>query len=267
MSTGLYSHTTRGIGTVLTAAIYNADHNNHITNANPLQHGAYSDDINQMRVQVDPGTVGNEILAETLAGELAQLRFVMKRLCGTTYWYEEPPISFTTINAEIADIEEDIDAIEADVAPLKAFRPLKAFDSYDTWTAISAVIPLDDTAPVVSEGVEILSVAVTLTAANSKVRVKVENVSMYSHGVAIGAILAVFRGAVCIGTSVISINTNFINRLDIDIQDIPGDAGPHTYSARVGPSGAGTIYLNGLNTGRMLAGTTKATMFVEEHLA
>jgi hypothetical protein len=97
MSEGLYSHTTRGIGTVLTAAIYNADHNNHITNANPLQHGAYSDDIAQMRLTTDPGGSGSEILADSLAGELARLRFAIKRITGTDYWYEAPATSLGLI--------------------------------------------------------------------------------------------------------------------------------------------------------------------------
>ena len=90
MSGGLYSHTTRAIGTVLTAAIYNADHVNHITNQNPTMTGAYSDNVGQYQSVVDPGGVGSESLAGNLAGELERLRFAIKRITGKAQWYVAP---------------------------------------------------------------------------------------------------------------------------------------------------------------------------------
>src|SRR2546427_8988943 len=80
MSVGLYSHNTRATGTVLTATIYNGDHVNHITNQNPLQTGAYSDNAAQMQTMTNPGSVGSESLAPHLAGELERLRFKINDL-------------------------------------------------------------------------------------------------------------------------------------------------------------------------------------------
>lgn len=90
MSTGLYSHTTRATGTVLTAAIYNSDHQNHITNLNPTMMGGYGDSIGQMQAMSDPGGLGSEVLAGNLAAELEHLRFSIARIQGTTHWYEAP---------------------------------------------------------------------------------------------------------------------------------------------------------------------------------
>jgi hypothetical protein len=90
MSTGTYVITTRGTGTVLTAAIYNADHQNHVTNQNPQGTGAYSDNVAQMQLQVDPGGVGSESLPTSLAGELERLRFALARAIGRTNWYDVP---------------------------------------------------------------------------------------------------------------------------------------------------------------------------------
>lgn len=84
----LYSHTTRATGTILTAAIYNADHQNHINNGIPSQFDDYSSDASEMRSQTDPGEQGNELLATTLGGELERLRFVIAESNGTLYWYE-----------------------------------------------------------------------------------------------------------------------------------------------------------------------------------
>lgn len=95
MSSGLYSHTTRATGTILTATIYNGDHVNHITNQNPLQTGAYSDTVPQMQSMVNPGGVGTEVLAPHLGGELERLRYKLneiKTYLGLTspQWYSTP---------------------------------------------------------------------------------------------------------------------------------------------------------------------------------
>ena len=87
MSQGLYSHTTRATGTVLTAAIYNSDHQNHITNQNPSMSGAYSDNLTQHQLNTDPGGLGTEVLATDMGVELEQLRFCIKRITGAAQWY------------------------------------------------------------------------------------------------------------------------------------------------------------------------------------
>jgi hypothetical protein len=84
---GLYSHTTRASGLVLTAAIYNADHQNHIDNSIPAQFDDYSGDTAEMQTQTDPGEAGNESAPTSLAGEIERLRFVIAEIKGTTYWY------------------------------------------------------------------------------------------------------------------------------------------------------------------------------------
>jgi hypothetical protein len=90
MSTGTYVITTRASGTVLTAAIYNADHQNHVTNQNPQGTGAYSDNAAQMQTQTSPGTVGAESLATSLAGELERIRFQIARMTSRAFWYDTP---------------------------------------------------------------------------------------------------------------------------------------------------------------------------------
>lgn len=83
----LYSHTTRANGTVLTATIYNGDHQNHIDNGVPGQLDDFSVNVGQMQSQVSPGTVGAESFATNLGGELERLRFVIAQMRNSTYWY------------------------------------------------------------------------------------------------------------------------------------------------------------------------------------
>lgn len=100
----LYSHTTRTTGTVLTAAIYNADHQNHIDNGIPTQLDDYSTNLTQMQAISDPGEVGSESLATSLAGEIERLRFSLKEmkslLNGGSFsqWYGTPPDAVSLLN-------------------------------------------------------------------------------------------------------------------------------------------------------------------------
>lgn len=100
MSSGLYSHTTRAAGTILTASIYNSDHINHITNANPSMHGGFSDNVGQMQLTTDPGEVGSEVLAASIEGELRRLRFLIKEITGETHWYESPITNLAAVGGQ-----------------------------------------------------------------------------------------------------------------------------------------------------------------------
>ncbi len=87
---GLYAHTTRADGTTLTAAIYNADHQNHINNHVPSQMDDYSSNAAEMQTQTNPGDQGSESLSTSLAGELERIRYVIAQQKGLPYWYDDP---------------------------------------------------------------------------------------------------------------------------------------------------------------------------------
>jgi hypothetical protein len=90
---GNYSITIRADGLILTGAIYNADHQNHVDNCTPTGLDDYSVDVAQMRTQTDPGASGSESLATSIAGEITRLRYVLARLIDKTYWYDVPAAS------------------------------------------------------------------------------------------------------------------------------------------------------------------------------
>jgi len=68
----------------------NAEFNNILQNLLPAMVDDYSTNVSQMQVMTDPGEVGTESLATTLAGEIARLRFSLKSVTGKDYWYESP---------------------------------------------------------------------------------------------------------------------------------------------------------------------------------
>jgi len=87
---GLWSHTTRAAGTVLTANIFNSSHQNHIDNGIPTQHDDYSSSVAQMQTSTDPGEVGSESQPTSVAGELERLRFAIRDQKKTAQWYQSP---------------------------------------------------------------------------------------------------------------------------------------------------------------------------------
>lgn len=90
MGSGLYSHTTRASGLTLTANIYNADHENHITNHNTTQIDDYSTSVAQMKTNTDPYPSDSESQATSLAGEIERIRYQLDQLVGGTQWYHYP---------------------------------------------------------------------------------------------------------------------------------------------------------------------------------
>lgn len=79
----------------------NAEFDNVLLAMQPLLMDDYSTDVTQMQVATDPGEVGSESKATTLAGEIARLRFILKEITGETYWYESPVASLVGLSNAI----------------------------------------------------------------------------------------------------------------------------------------------------------------------
>ncbi len=75
----------------------NAEFDNILNNLVPAMIDDYSITVSQMQTTTDPGEVGTESLATTLAGEIARLRFMIKEITGETQWY-------TSASASIAGL-------------------------------------------------------------------------------------------------------------------------------------------------------------------
>ncbi len=94
MSTGLYIHVTRAPGTIVSAALYNGDHQVHVTNAIPTSAGAHADDLTQWRATTDPAPAGTPTPVAAVGTEFEQIRYSIAQIKtvlngGTppTYWY------------------------------------------------------------------------------------------------------------------------------------------------------------------------------------
>lgn len=57
----------------------------------------YSSTVGQMQSTVDPGGVGTESQATSLAGEIERLRFAIDRIIGGAQWYSTPSTDLATV--------------------------------------------------------------------------------------------------------------------------------------------------------------------------
>ena len=103
MAGGLFSRLKIWVkGEKLKFSDLNGEFNNVIQNLLPAKIDDYSVNVSQMQTQTNPGGVGSESLATSLAGELERIRYSINRLQGTTYWYEDPGTNLQAVTEALA---------------------------------------------------------------------------------------------------------------------------------------------------------------------
>lgn len=85
----------------LTAADINAEFDNILDNLEPQGVGDYSDTVAEMKAETNPGALGSESQATSLAGELERIRFALRRALGVDQWYIAPDSSLNEIAAVV----------------------------------------------------------------------------------------------------------------------------------------------------------------------
>jgi hypothetical protein len=126
---------------VLTASDLNAEFNNLLNNTIPASIEDYSSTVSEMQTTADPGGLGTESQATTLAGELTRIRFALKRLAGTAQWYIAPASNFGTGGIATAALADN--AVSAAKIASDAVTTAKILDANVTTAklATGAVTP------------------------------------------------------------------------------------------------------------------------------
>jgi hypothetical protein len=130
---------------------------------------------------------------------------------------------------------------------------------------IANQIPADDTQPGITEGGEILSVAMTPTSASSRIKVTVQaTVAVNAENETV--VMVLYRGndPLAVTSQFSGPTAHTTDNLGIEyIGPSPGTS-PGTYSVRVGPVGATTVTVNGSNGSRLYGGIMACTLIVQE---
>jgi hypothetical protein len=102
---GNYTITSRSNGESIDAAKYLADHQQHVDNLEPPKVDDFSASVSEMQTTADPGELGSESQATSLAGELSRLRFTVKEIKGTAQWYQTAPTDLASLAQALNPLE------------------------------------------------------------------------------------------------------------------------------------------------------------------
>ncbi len=120
----------------------------------------------------------------------------------------------------------------------------------------TTVLPHDDTIPTISEGAEVLSLAYTPTSASSTLIIDINIMAMSNSSArVVSASLHQDGGASICASS----DTNCVNFRHIMTS---GTTSATTFTVRVGPSAAGSVYINGTAAGVQLYGGKANTSMI-----
>jgi hypothetical protein len=138
---------------------------------------------------------------------------------------------------------------------------------YATNADLTTIIPLDDTIPTNTEGVQILSQTWTPASATNRIEIEFECFGASGTADAYRMMAAVFLDGTCIRATASNTGTGVDLRCAVRISFLAGSTTTKTVTVRVGPSAAGTIRLNGTTAARVFGGTAAATLSIREYVA
>lgn len=135
---------------------------------------------------------------------------------------------------------------------------------YTTYTSTGLGIPNDNTIPQITEGLELMTVAITPTSATSRLRI--EFLGNFGGGSGSSGVAALFQDAVSNALTASSNGTyDSVNMYPVGIayEMAAGTTSAITFRVRVG-SVASTLYINGTSAERKFGGVTRCTLRVTE---
>lgn len=133
-----------------------------------------------------------------------------------------------------------------------------------THTNTNAVIPVDDTPPLVTEGLHVLSATITPQSATGFLQVHFSGLVFASANVMVTA--ALFRNS---QTTALAVTTDSLavgqSRHLTLVARVPAQStNAQTFSLRIGPAGATSIFLNGNSSGRLFGGVAAQRLIIME---
>lgn len=143
----------------------------------------------------------------------------------------------------------------------------RAIAEYTAATGLTTILPTDDTIPQNTEGNEILSASITPKKSTNRIRATFHGFLNVSPATA-NASAAMFRDDSANAINASSGATGNTGRpwqVSMQSEFVVGSTTPKTVTVRVGPSAAGTAYVNNATAGtRAFGGIARATLILEE---
>lgn len=129
---------------------------------------------------------------------------------------------------------------------------------------LSTTMPADDSIPQITEGTQILTLSITPKFSTSKLRLRFRGEVTAPDADRIQAALFRDSGANAIAASSIVFEANRAATLTLERDVAASSTSATTFTVRVGANSLTTVRMNGSPSGRLLGGTSGATLVCEE---
>lgn len=142
----------------------------------------------------------------------------------------------------------------------------RTFTSYATNTDLSTALPNDDTIPQNTEGVEIMTQAITPKSASNRIRIRFQAFGdNNTNGGSLSVALFVDTTANALCASLTQIETATRPQdLVMEYEESAASTSARTYKIRVGGNAGTVVRLNGSSSARIFGGVAVATLIIEE---
>lgn len=136
---------------------------------------------------------------------------------------------------------------------------------YTTYSSTGTAIPNDDTIPQNTEGAEWATVTITPTNASNRLRIEASAGLISTSGTlnVTGALFQDSTANALAAAQVVTTAAGYTYPLNVTHEMAAGTTSATTFKFRMGPV-SGTLYVNGVNTGRLLGGVSAVRIRVME---
>jgi hypothetical protein len=135
---------------------------------------------------------------------------------------------------------------------------------YSAHTNTNAVIPVDDTPPLATEGLQVLSASITPQSASGFIHAQFSGLVYVGANVAVTAALFRLGDPTAVAAVTDSLTVGQLRHLTLNARVPAQSTNTQTFAIRIGPASATTIYLNGNSTGRLLGGVAAHRLLLME---
>lgn len=147
----------------------------------------------------------------------------------------------------------------------------RAYAEFTATSTFATTIPLDDTIPQNTEGVQVLSASITPKSTTNRVRVRFStqfSLNTVSGGGAVAALFLNSGANAIMARHFLGRNNGDVYGLSFEFEHVPGATSAQTYAVRLGPNAGQAINVNGDYLGnRFFGGVSRTTLILEEIVA
>lgn len=166
--------------------------------------------------------------------------------------YQELDSNFILLNEQISNLESDLTTANAKLNTISVKQIVSS--QYSTNEDINGIIPLDNTKPQNTEGVEIVTLNITPKKTSSSIWLEFDATVVATDSGTVIVAVFVDSSADALAATAINVTSAEQTRVNLKVKIPSGTVLPRDYKVRVGTDTSNTIRFNGTLSGALFGG-------------